>query len=103
MRYSIVLTTVLCSMFVSGAALAAGAEKAPVQAHQRLSTTDAYDTGLITAIDTAAHSITLADGNTYVLPGYLKVKTLSKGERVSIAYDMTPDGRIADVRSLAVL
>lgn len=103
MRNSIVLTAVLCSVFISGTAFAGSAEHSRPRAHAGPSFTDGEDMGVVTAIDAKSHAITLADGNTYVLPGHFKVDTLSTGDRVAVAYDLTLDGRVADVRSVNVL
>jgi hypothetical protein len=103
MRNSIVLTAVLCSVFVSGTVFAGSAERSASRARSGPSFTEGEDMGVVTAIDAKSRSITLADGNTYVLPGYFKVDTLATGDRVAVAYDLTIDGHIADVRSVNVL
>lgn len=44
-------------------------------------------TGSITAVDAASHSVTLDDGNSYVLPADFDVAALTVGLAVSFTYE----------------
>lgn len=44
-------------------------------------------TGAVTAVDPATHSVTLDDGNIYVLPPDFDVATLTVGLAVSFTYE----------------
>lgn len=44
-------------------------------------------TGSITAVDPATHSVTLDDGNTYVLPADFDVASLAVGLAVTFTYE----------------
>ena len=48
--------------------------------------------GVIASIDPAAGTVTLDDGNTYVLPAATDAATLQVGQRVQITYDENADG-----------
>lgn len=43
--------------------------------------------GAIKAYDAKAHSLTLSDGTTYMLPAKLKTPGLKVGEKVQISFD----------------
>lgn len=49
-------------------------------------------TGAITAIDPAAGTVTLADGNTYTLPAPEDTAALQVGQEVTITYEVGADG-----------
>ena len=49
-------------------------------------------TGAITAIDPAAGTVTLADGNTYTLPAPEDTATLQVGQEVTITFEEGADG-----------
>lgn len=49
--------------------------------------TAADDEGTIRQIDTEALTITLDNGNTYLLPGEFNVEALAEGTEVVVAYD----------------
>ena len=70
MRKSIILAASLGTMLISSAAFAAS--------------TDA--TGVIKSINLKHHTVTLAGGGTYVLPGKFNLKPFKSGEKVSISY-----------------
>ena len=44
-------------------------------------------TGSIESVDVAAHSVTLDDGNTYVLPEDFDVSALTVGLHITFTYD----------------
>ena len=48
--------------------------------------------GVIASIDPAAGTVTLDDGNTYMLPAATDAATLQVGQRVQITYDENADG-----------
>jgi len=48
-------------------------------------------TGAIKAYDAKAHSITLADGTTYMLPAKFKTSDLKVGEKVEVSWVMKGD------------
>lgn len=48
--------------------------------------------GVIASIDMTAGTVTLEDGNTYVLPATTDAATLEVGQRVQITYDESADG-----------
>jgi hypothetical protein len=48
--------------------------------------------GAITAIDPAAGTVTLADGQTYKLPAQFDAASLQVGQVVTITYDQGTDG-----------
>ncbi|MEX0853182.1 MAG: DUF1344 domain-containing protein, partial [Bauldia sp.] len=52
--------------------------------------------GSITRVDATASTVTLADGNTYVLPVGFDVAFLQAGAKVKIVYDEI-DGKLAVV------
>ena len=70
----------------SAAALFAGSSLAALAAEV---------TGAIETIDTTALTVTLDDGNTYVLPPAFDVSNLQIGMRVKIEYEMEADGDLA--------
>jgi len=49
-------------------------------------------TGAITAIDPDAGTVTLADGNTYVLPAPEAAASLQVGQEVTITFEEGSDG-----------
>jgi Cu/Ag efflux protein CusF len=49
-------------------------------------------TGTIKSIDAKAHSVTLSDGHSYLLPAHLKAKALKVGEAVTVVY--TQSGKV---------
>jgi hypothetical protein len=51
-------------------------------------------TGAITAVDPAAGTVTLDDGNTYVLPADFDIASLQAGAMVKITYEEV-DGKLA--------
>lgn len=50
-------------------------------------------TGAITAVDPAAGTVTLDDGNTYVLPADFNIASLQAGAMVKITYEEV-DGQL---------
>lgn len=48
--------------------------------------------GAVTAIDPAAGTVTLADGNVYKLPAEFDAASLQVGQDVTITYDQGSDG-----------
>lgn len=51
--------------------------------------------GAITAVDPTAMTITLDDGNTYVLPASVDAASLQVGAKVIIEYTKGADGKMA--------
>ncbi len=47
--------------------------------------------GTITAVDPSSGSVTLDDGNTYMLPASVAAADLKVGEKVTITYDQNGD------------
>jgi Cu/Ag efflux protein CusF len=58
-------------------------------------------TGIIKSLDMKDHSITLADGATYVLPKGFDEKTLKVGEKVSVVWDM--NGKAMDATKVTIV
>lgn len=52
--------------------------------------------GVIKSIDTKAHSVTLADGTSYMLPATVKDSSLKTGEKISIAWILKGSARDAE-------
>lgn len=71
--------------------IAAGA--AALLAASSLSAFAAEVTGAITAVDPAAGTVTLEDGNTYVLPANFDLASLQAGATVKIIYEEV-DGKL---------
>lgn len=71
--------------------IAAGA--AALLAASSLSAFAAEVTGSITAVDPAAGTVTLDDGNTYVLPANFDLASLQAGAMVKIIYEEA-DGKL---------
>jgi hypothetical protein len=65
--------------------IAAGA--AALLAASSLSAFAADVTGAITAVDPATHSVTLDDGNSYVLPADIDVANMTVGLNVTFTYE----------------
>ncbi len=70
MRKSLILAASLGTMLISSTAFAAAMNT----------------TGVIKGIEWKHHAISLSNGHTYILPAHFTMKSLKKGEKVSIAY-----------------
>lgn len=71
--------------------IAAGA--AALLAASTFAASAAEVTGAITSVDAAAGTVTLDDGNTYVLPADFDVASLQAGATVTVTYDDV-DGKL---------
>ena len=72
MRKSLIIAASLGTVLFSTAAFAASADTS----------------GVIKLIDMQKHTITLADGKVYSLPSGFNAKTLKKGEKVAVVYNL---------------
>lgn len=50
--------------------------------------------GSITNVNTNAHTMTLDNGQTYILPAEFDISLIGQGMRVSLAFDETSDGNL---------
>ncbi len=55
-----------------------------------------HATGTIKTYDSKAMKLTLADGNSYMLPKKFKDPGLKTGEKVAISWEKSGTGRLAD-------
>lgn len=58
-------------------------------------------TGAIKTIDAKTHSLTLADGSTYMLPAKFNASHLKVGEKVQVSWEMK--GKLHDATSVKIL
>jgi len=68
------------------------ASAAAMLAASSLSALAAEATGAITAIDPAAGTVTLADGQVFTLPAEFDAASLQVGQDVTITYEQGADG-----------
>jgi hypothetical protein len=69
------------------------ASAAAMLAASSLSALAAEASGAITSIDAQAGTVTLADGNTYVLPTPEDAAALQVGQEVTITFEAGADGK----------
>jgi len=86
MRAFIIPAAIAASIALAPAAFAAAAQSS---------------TGAIKAYDAKAHTITLTDGTTYMLPAKYKAAGLKPGERVQISWQLK--GNMHDATSVKIL
>ena len=79
-RSKILSAALIAAVFAGGTAMASGIQGAFAQ---------------IKAIDLASNSVTLTDGETYVLPFGVSAASLSVGERVALQWITQGDDRAA--------
>jgi hypothetical protein len=73
--------------------LMVAASAAAMLAASTLAALAAEASGAITSIDAEAGTVTLADGNTYVLPTPADAASLKVGDEVTITFEAGADGK----------
>jgi hypothetical protein len=74
--------------------LMTAASAAALLAASSLSALAAEASGMIASIDPAAGTVTLDDGQTFVLPSGLDAASLEAGQQVTITYEESADGTL---------
>lgn len=85
-------------IFLTSAALAASLALAPAAIAAGLAQTS---TGAVKSYDAKAHTLTLTDGTTYILPAKVKTHGLKAGEKVQISWQKM--GNMNDATAVKIL